>query len=227
MSASLLCRVGSSAVLLPLTVFAIYEGNMLFKIFVALAFGIAVKEWVRMARQSNKMLRDIFVGLVYLFIGFFSFILLRTEFEAGLFYTLILLFGVWASDSAAYFAGKNFGGPKLMPKISPNKTWAGLIGGTLGSAFTVLALNYLLPKYGGFIGMDVKPFVSLPVAFCVGVLVTVFGQIGDLVMSAYKRKVNVKDTGTLIPGHGGLLDRIDSLLLVTPIFLLLILEVVK
>ena len=225
MSTSFLCRVGSSAVLLPLTVLAIYEGGLLFKIFVALAFGIAVKEWVRMARQSNKMLRDIFIGLVYLFIGFFSFILLRTEFEAGLFYTLVLLFGVWASDSGAYFAGKHFGGAKLMPKISPNKTWAGLIGGTLASAFTVMALNYLLPKYGGFIGINVEPFTSLPIALGIGVLVTVFGQIGDLVMSAYKRRVDVKDTGTLIPGHGGLLDRIDSLLLVTPLFLLLTLEV--
>lgn len=225
MSTSLLCRVGSSAVLLPLTVLAIYEGGLLFKVFVALAFGIAVKEWIRMARQSNKMLRDIFVGLVYLFIGFFSFILLRTNFDAGLFYMLIVLFGVWASDSGAYFAGKAIGGAKLMPKISPNKTWAGLVGGTLASALTVLALNYLLPKYGSAIGIDVKPFVSLPIAFCVGVLVTVFGQIGDLIVSAYKRKVGVKDTGNLIPGHGGLLDRIDSLLLVTPLFLLLILEI--
>ena len=226
MSASFKLRVLSAAILLPLTIFVIYTGGMLFKVFVAIAFGIAVKEWVRMARLSPTMLRDIVFGLVYITIGFWAFILLRTEYEQGLFYTIVLLLGVWGSDSLAYFTGKWIGGAKLAPKISPNKTWAGLIGGTLGSGSIVLAIDYLVPTYGHNIGLNVEAFATLPVAFAVGALITVFGQIGDLAISLYKRKVGVKDTGTLIPGHGGLLDRIDSLVLVTPLFLLFIMEVV-
>ena len=225
MSSSFKLRVLSAAVLLPATVFVVFTGGMIFKIFVALAFGIAVKEWIRMAAKSGHIIRDAVLGLVYIFIGFFSFILMRTEYEHGLFYVIVLLLGVWGSDSFAYFSGKWIGGAKLAPKISPNKTWAGLIGGTLGSASILLAIDFLAPRYGGVIGLDVPAFASLPVAFAIGALITVFGQIGDLFISAYKRKVGVKDTGTLIPGHGGLLDRIDSLILVTPLFLLFVMEI--
>ena len=224
-SSSFKLRVLSVAFLLPVTLFVAMSGGMIFKAFVAIAFGIAIKEWMGMAKLSGHLIRDGVLGFVYILIGFFSFIILRNEYDQGLFYIVILLLGVWGSDSFAYFSGKLIGGAKLAPKISPNKTWAGLIGGTLGSALILLAIDYFAPKYGELIGLEVTAFASLPVAFLIGALITILGQIGDLGMSVYKRKVGVKDTGTLIPGHGGLLDRIDSLILVTPFFLLFVMEI--
>ncbi|MEM7618299.1 MAG: phosphatidate cytidylyltransferase [Pseudomonadota bacterium] len=222
MSSGLNLRVISSAVLLPITLLVLVIGGWTFKIFVGIAFGIAVKEWVRMAVKVKHPLVATILGVLYLMIGFVAFIELRTEFDQGLFFALTLMLGVWASDIAAYFTGKTIGGPKLAPKISPNKTWAGFIGGTLGSALMLLALDYYVPMHSGKMGLEVLPFAPLEMAFIIGALFTVFGQIGDLGMSCMKRKVDVKDTGTLIPGHGGLLDRIDSLLLVTPFFFIVL-----
>ncbi len=226
-SRSLNRRFLSVIFLLPITLFAVLQGGILFKIFVGIAFGIAVKEWIRMAVKNKRPLVDSTFGVLYFIVGFTAFIYLRTDFNQGLFLTITLMFGVWASDIAAYFTGKAIGGPKLAPKISPNKTWAGFIGGTIGSAVTLLALDYYVPIYSGKVGLEIFPFAPLGMAFLIGALFTVFGQIGDLGMSAYKRKAGVKDTGTLIPGHGGLLDRIDSLLLVTPFFLIVLLALAK
>lgn len=223
-SRSLNRRLMSVLFLLPLTVYAIIAGGLAFKIFVGIAFGIAVKEWVRMALKSKHKIRDAVVGVFYLFVCFYAFIILRTELPQGMFFTLVLLFGVWASDSAAFMAGKLIGGPKLAPKISPNKTWAGFIGGTIGSALCLLALDYLVPMMSSRMGFEVLPFAPLHFAFMIGAAFTVLGQIGDLGMSFYKRKVGVKDTGTIMPGHGGILDRIDSLLIVTPCFLWVMME---
>lgn len=215
-------RLLSIIILLPVTIFAIIEGELIFKIFVAIAFGIAVKEWIRMTRKTDQFWRDAILGCVYMTICFMTFIFLRTEFDQGIFFTVTLLFGVWASDSAAYFSGKLIGGPKLAPKISPNKTWAGFIGGTIGSGVILVLFDYFVPYFSNMAGLEVLPFAPLGMAFVIGALFTVFGQIGDLGMSLYKRKAGVKDTGTLIPGHGGLLDRIDSLMLVTPFFYLVL-----
>jgi len=220
-------RVLSAIVLLPVTIFAVYMGGILFKVFVGIAFGIAVKEWVRMAVKTGRPIISSALGVLYLVFAFVAFIKLREDFDQGLFFTVTLMFGVWASDIAAYFTGKAIGGPKLAPQISPNKTWAGFIGGAIGSALMLLALDYFVPMHSGKMGLEVLPFAPLEIAFVIGAFFTVFGQIGDLGMSVVKRKVGFKDTGTLIPGHGGLLDRIDSLLLVTPFFLIVLIELAK
>jgi phosphatidate cytidylyltransferase len=222
-SSSLKRRLLSILILLPISVGVILEGEWVFKACVALAFGVAVKEWLRMAKATNNYMRDGILGVIYLLIGFLSFTMLRSGFDQGIFFTITLMFGVWASDSAAYFSGKYFGGPKLAPRISPNKTWAGFVGGTLGSALVVLLLNSLVPYFSYRAGLEVLPIAPWRFALIIGALFTAFGQVGDLAMSAYKRKVGFKDTGTIIPGHGGLLDRIDSLLLVTPFFVIVLL----
>jgi phosphatidate cytidylyltransferase len=105
---------------------------------------------------------------------------------------------VWATDIGAYFAGRAIGGPKLAPTISPNKTWAGLIGGMVAAAI----VGTLIAKFG-----------HLPTrAVWIAPLLAVAAQIGDLVESGMKRHVGVKDSGRILPGHGGLLDRIDGML---------------
>ncbi len=130
--------------------------------------------------------------------------LLRRDFGPG--WVLLVLSVAWLADTGGYFVGRKFGKAKLYPKVSPNKTWAGLYGAVLGStiAGVVAALTYLpqLHLFGGVV---------------LGLLGGIIGQLGDLVESLLKRSVGVKDSGAIIPGHGGILDRIDALLFVSPV----------
>lgn len=120
-----------------------------------------------------------------------------------------LFFLVWASDTGAYMAGKTFGKHKLAPNISPGKTWEGWAGGFLLTLVVGWALKFMLPD---------MPLSHLLTA---AVVVAIFGPIGDLAESMLKRSVGVKDSGTIMPGHGGLLDRFDAFLLVLPVLALL------
>ncbi|MER2997335.1 phosphatidate cytidylyltransferase [Pontibacter populi] len=115
-----------------------------------------------------------------------------------------LMLLIWASDTGAYIAGKNFGKRKLFPRISPGKTWEGWFGGML----LTLAVAYGLSVY--FQDLELYQWLGI------GVIVSVFGVLGDLVESMLKRSLDVKDSGTLLPGHGGILDRFDSLIIVIP-----------
>lgn len=112
---------------------------------------------------------------------------------------------VWIYDSMAYLAGSNFGKHKISKRISPNKSWEGCIGGTFGAVLVAVLNSYLFPQ------------PSLLDWLVISVLVIVFGTLGDLFESIIKRRLKVKDSGTLLPGHGGLLDRFDSLLFVIPV----------
>jgi len=136
-------------------------------------------------------------GTLWLALGCVSF--LWSAMNGGRATTLWLLVLVWAVDVAAYVAGRSVGGPKLAPVLSPNKTWAGFIGGLVGAGLAGCAAAALTGDTAA---------VVVPVSVLLGVA----AQLGDLVESAAKRRFNVKDTGGLIPGHGGLLDRLDSLL---------------
>ncbi|WP_462409266.1 phosphatidate cytidylyltransferase [Neobacillus sp. Marseille-QA0830] len=140
---------------------------------------------------------------IYVGIGFYFLIETR---EAGLIYIFYSLFIIWATDSGAYFIGKALGKKKLLPEISPNKTVEGSIGGVV-CAMVVAALFLV------FSDIDAAPITLLGATL----VLSIFGQIGDLVQSAYKRHFNVKDSGNILPGHGGILDRFDSLLFVWPL----------
>ncbi len=120
--------------------------------------------------------------------------------EAGLTAVLLVMLPVWIADIGAYFAGRIIGGPKLAPKISPNKTWAGLAGAVVSAMVTALVVWLVahLPH----------PVMAL----VLGALIGLFEQLGDLFESAAKRHFGLKDSGHLIPGHGGLLDRVDGLI---------------
>ena len=124
--------------------------------------------------------------------------------QFGLIWLVMALCIPWSSDTGAYFSGRLFGRRKLYPLISPNKTWEGVVGGFLACIATVMAMNAF-----GDLGMEW--YVCVIVAVCGSLSV-----VGDLVESMMKRSYGVKDSGRIMPGHGGMLDRIDSLLFVCP-----------
>lgn len=127
---------------------------------------------------------------------------------------------VWSSDSWAYVSGKLFGKNKLAPTISPGKTWEGFLGGTLLTGATAFLIQkYLLAPSGGFVSAGNCHLLHDPSkAVIIGILVSVFGTLGDLFESSLKRKSNVKDSGNVIPGHGGVLDRYDAFLFAIVVF---------
>lgn len=125
---------------------------------------------------------------------------------------------IWTADSFAYFAGRRWGRVKLAPQISPGKTREGVYGALIGSALCGALLHWLRPETG-----------SLSVLVLLSVTIALFSVVGDLFESLLKRQAGLKDSGTLLPGHGGVLDRIDSLTAAAPVFLfgLLLLEILK
>jgi len=125
-------------------------------------------------------------------------------------YTVItVLASIWVCDSAAYFVGRSFGKHKLFPRVSPNKTWEGALAGFVGGVFAFVAGREL-----------VLPYMTITSAIVCGGIVGIFGQLGDMLESLLKRDAGVKDSSGLIPGHGGLMDRFDSLILVSPLIFL-------
>jgi phosphatidate cytidylyltransferase len=149
------------------------------------------------------------LGVVYVGLPALCLIWLRAAPEVGLSALLWLLVVVWTTDTAAYFAGRAIGGPRLAPRISPGKTWSGLCGGVLGAALTGALTAWLL-------GSE-----RLLQAAGLGAVLAIVAQLGDLAESALKRAARVKDSGSLIPGHGGLLDRVDGLWFAAPALALL------
>lgn len=177
-----------------------------------------------MASLSSNRWVDTLFGTVYIVICSLAFVHLRMhngDHGAGL--ALSLLLCVWATDTGAYFVGKTFGGPKMAPAISPNKTLSGLAGGIVSSIAVLFAYAfYIGPALAGLFGVGLALPEAIPYLWlaALGFTIAVSDQAGDLLISWQKRKVGVKDTGALIPGHGGLLDRIDGLLLAGLVFLL-------
>ena len=147
-------------------------------------------------------------GYLYIAIPSLALLMLNDISWQAVFWAMVV---TWATDIFAYFAGRSIGGPKLAPKISPNKTWAGLVGGMAGA---------------GVLGGLVAWLLGLPALFLFsGAPMGLLAQIGDLYESSMKRKAGVKDSGTILPGHGGVLDRLDGLLPVAVATLLLALAV--
>ena len=143
------------------------------------------------------------LGIFYVFVPVMALIFLRQQQPGGFLLAFWTLSLVWATDIGAYFAGRSIGGPKLAPRISPSKTWAGLGGGVLAA----LILGFVLHRFAG---------LPIQLAAASGLL-AVAAQLGDLLESAMKRRVGVKDSGTLLPGHGGVMDRLDGVVAAAPL----------
>ncbi len=188
--ADLRLRMASAAVLAPLVLLCAWHGGWPFLILLAAALAGLAWEWGSMCRWRAVPLA---LGLLYAVIAMASLAVLRSLFGAmGVFFILAV---VWCSDIGAYGAGRFVGGRRLAPSISPGKTWSGAAGGLLAA------------MAGGMLTAGINVSVML-----VAALLGVASQLGDLGESALKRRYGVKDSGRLIPGHGGMLDRLDGLM---------------
>lgn len=190
----------------------LYTGGWLFQCFVFAAALQMSREWEGLAK-GNPMLHRM-LGLVYVAVPCASLVWLRGLYlpkapDAGYEMVLYLILVVCATDIGAYFAGRRIGGPKLAPRISPNKTWAGLGGGVVSAAVM-----------GGICASFTAYPPSLIACMDLAALLALVSQGGDLFESWMKRRAGVKDSGALIPGHGGLLDRVDGLVFALPVFAL-------
>jgi phosphatidate cytidylyltransferase len=201
---NLTLRVVSSAVLAPLALAIAYAGGLVFALFWTAAASIVLWEWVRLiegARRKGAARVGWFaVGVFYAAVLLVAPLLLRRDPTYGLTAIVCVFAIVWATDIAAYFAGRALGGPKLWPAVSPKKTWSGAIGGSLGG----IAAGLLVAKLAG---LALAPMLAL-----VALGLSVVAQGGDLLESAVKRHFGAKDASQLIPGHGGLMDRLDGFL---------------
>lgn len=181
--------------LLLITVFLLFIGIQLFK---------------SGDRGVPEMIPSFFSG-IYAPAGLLCLILIRNiqSHETGFALTLALLLMVWGNDVFAYFGGKKFGSRLLAPTISPGKTWEGFFFGILGAVVGLLIVYYLLPA-----ALPFSFLLLLPAAL----LTSIFGPVGDLTESRLKRAANVKDSSTILPGHGGFFDRFDAFILAAPAF---------
>ncbi len=208
MKHELILRIISSIILVPLSLFFIIKGSFLFISFITLCFLIASFEWHTMSKKTAYYIP----GLLFLFISFLSVYYLRNSFyNNGMILFLFILIICVSTDIGGYFFGKVFKGPKLT-KISPNKTYSGMIGGYFLSIFSVYILFDLKQKFD--LNYIDKEFDYKVIIFIF--LISTISQIGDIIISYFKRISKIKNTGKIIPGHGGLLDRIDGMVFSFP-----------
>ena len=216
MSNEIIKRILSSIILLLLTFFCIIKGSYFFIILLVTIFLISSFEWHKMSRNKSYYI----YGFIYLFISFFCVFKLRFDFVSDASLFLLITIICILTDIGGFIFGKFFKGPKLI-KYSPNKTYSGLIGSFLLS-FAIIPIN----SFFNFLN-DVTLTTLVMFTF----VVSGISQLGDIFISYFKRVSKIKDTGIIIPGHGGLLDRIDGMIFAFPASYLLIffnfIEIVK
>jgi len=215
-------RTLSAAVMLLVAGTALWFGGYIWFVFVAVVAAVCLVEFIRLIfMATDKLARRIFGSIVaVIYVGFAGFALAEARHawlhdddgHLGLVAAISLIGIVVWTDIGAYFSGRAIGGPKIAPKISPSKTWAGLIGGMTAAAFWSAISMYIFATI-----VDPLDYYTIPVskwiwALAVGAFLAVFAQIGDFFESWLKRCAGVKDSSKLIPGHGGVFDRIDGLL---------------
>lgn len=177
-------------------------------LLVPLIFSVFISELYKKEKIPFANISYTFVGFIYVtvpFCFFYSLGFLANTYEYNFHLPLAFLFMLWASDTGAYLFGMKFGKTRLFERHSPKKSWEGFFGGM----FTSVLVSYLISMWF----TEINPWVWAGMAF----LIVCFGTLGDLVESMLKRSLNVKDSGTFLPGHGGLLDRFDGLLIAAPV----------
>jgi phosphatidate cytidylyltransferase len=190
-------RLASSFVLAPAALLTAWFGGLVFVAFWGAAAIIVAWEWSKLVARARNRAGWLAAGGLYALATLVAPLLLRADPVYGLEAVLFLFAIVWLTDVLGYVVGRVVGGPRLWPAISPNKTWSGALGGIFGA----LAAGLAVAAYDAL--------ASVPVAI-VAMILSMVAQAGDLFESAVKRRFGVKDTSHLIPGHGGLMDRLDG-----------------
>ena len=214
-------RIISSIVLIPISIFFIVQGSGFFIFFLGISFIVTSYEWLKMSKNFSKKI----FGIIFLLFSFYLAYLLRTE-QGYKIFILIILISI-LTDIGGFIFGKIFKGPKLT-KISPKKTYSGAIGSfilsVVGSLIFIeyfdVSKTYIYYNYQNFesSGINFNLFILFFILIC-----SLISQLGDLIVSYFKRIAKIKDTGKILPGHGGLLDRIDGIIFNVP-FVYLILK---
>ena len=198
MKQEIIKRILSSIIIVAIALFFIIKGSFFYIFFLSVFFFITSFEWFKMTKNKNYFL----LGLIFLIVSFLSAFLLRNIFLDD--FILVILICI-SSDFGGFVFGKLFKGPKLT-KISPNKTYSGMIG----SFFLSIISALLYTNYYDLV------YWTDNILLIAVILISSISQIGDLTVSYFKRKSKIKNTGKIIPGHGGLLDRIDGMLFAIP-----------
>ena len=209
MNQELIKRILSSIVLIPVALFFVIKGSFLFIFFISTCFCIISYEWHMMRKKKSYY----FLGFLFLIFSFVTIYELRFDnyiIGKDYMWVLIILIVCVATDLGGYIFGKIFKGPKLT-KLSPNKTYAGMFGGYI---LSLIALSFSFQYF--------KLELSIEWLFFT-LLVSSVSQLGDIIISYFKRLSKIKDTGKIIPGHGGLLDRVDGMIFAFPFTYIIIL----
>ena len=208
MNPELIKRTTSSIILFFLSMFVIVKGGIIFNFFIFIVFSISIYEWKKVSY------RNIFFnfGIFYLIIAFYSIYKIRNDFNSEYIYILFVLIICISTDIGGFVFGKVLKGPKLT-RISPKKTYSGVFGSYLSSLISIYILNdNFFREY-----INISLFEIMMFTF----LISTVSQLGDIFVSFFKRLSNLKDTGNIIPGHGGVLDRIDGMIFAFPFAYLL------
>jgi phosphatidate cytidylyltransferase len=194
-------------------VLSIIYGGFVFNTIMIMIAVMQFHEWCNIAsdfiEKKDPHDKNLLVGLVYAILPVSSIISIRYA-ENGIAITLMLFFVIWANDCLAFFGGRAIGGPKISEKISPNKTISGSLCGMAGGVFVTV----------GFYMINSFSVESIKHAILFGIIFSILSQAGDLFESFIKRTLKVKDSGNFIPGHGGFMDRFDSILFLAPFMLM-------
>ena len=214
MKKELFYRIFSSIILTIISFFFIIKGSFLFIFFIAACFLLALYEWHMMSKKKSYHI----FGFIFLIFSFYTVLYQRNyDGDDNKIFLLIIITCI-ATDIGGYIFGKIFKGPKLT-KISPNKTYAGMFGGLI---LAIISINQFLNNLN-FLGLGNNEEMSSQL-FIIVLVISLVSQVGDIIVSFFKRSSKIKNTGKIIPGHGGMLDRIDGMIFAFP-FVFIILKI--
>ena len=214
MNNELIKRIVSSIILIPIALFFIIKGTYYFNFFILICFVITAYEWHMMSKKKSYHI----FGFIFLIFSFYTVLYQRNyDGDDNKIFLLIIITCI-ATDIGGYIFGKIFKGPKLT-KISPNKTYAGMFGGLI---LAIISINQFLNNLN-FLGLGNNEEMSSQL-FIIVLVISLVSQVGDIIVSFFKRSSKIKNTGKIIPGHGGMLDRIDGMIFAFP-FVFIILKI--
>ena len=211
MNNEIIKRILSSSLLIPIALFFIIKGSYFFNFFILICFLISSYEWHIMSKNKKYYLS----GFVLIIFSFYTVYYLRNEMHGDYIYSIMIVMICIFTDIGGYVFGKTFKGPKLT-KISPNKTYSGMIGGYLCSIIFMSVCFNNLDFISKITNINLTGKELSLNNFMLVIVISTVSQLGDIIISYFKRLSKIKNTGKIIPGHGGLLDRIDGMIFAFP-----------